>query len=352
MKTCLYLIFILFIAFSTLIPLGCSPSIVPVSQEVISLEPVYTIPTSDNVIKNFYSWESQGENNLISLDIKESFYKYYKVKRWIITSSPDIYSIYITHPVDDSDLKVVAYTLAIIADKKGYDLKQHAMLIIDFVRSLPYISDLDSTGLVENPRFPTETLVDMEGDCEDSSFLLAQLLQLTGFNVCLLTSKNHCAVGISVTPDKYPYYEYNGKKYYYIESTSSNINYQIGQIPPIFKYEDFTVVPLNPRPLLLIKLENIHNNGITTIIPTIENVGSTESENTTITLTIKDKKQNVLYSESVEVLSINIDNECRVKFDLRFRSAGTYDLSVICVYQYNFKAYTSTLDTEIISVRD
>jgi len=111
-----------------------------------------------------------------------------------------------------------------------------------------------NTGIDEYPKYPIETLVEGSGDCEDLSFLFASLMVLesTGWNewagagkkIALLRFPNHLAVGIAfpdqdwekrwldiaMEQDTINFYEKNGYKYYFYETTDQDG--QLGVKPP------------------------------------------------------------------------------------------------------------------------
>jgi hypothetical protein len=118
--------------------------------------------------------------------------------------------------------------------------------VIAFVQSLPYTVDEVTTEWDEYPRYPIETLFDRGGDCEDTSILVAALLDRMGYDVCLLIleNENHCAVGINIEGAYGSYYEDNGKKYFYLETTGEG--WKIGETPPVFIDTSAYVYPLNP----------------------------------------------------------------------------------------------------------
>lgn len=99
---------------------------------------------------------------------------------------------------------------------------------IDFVQSIPYVPDSIGSGFDDYSKFATETLVDLGGDCEDSTILLGSLLANQGQKVAFITFPGHIGIGV-----KGPYegstIEYRSQEYYYIETTS--LGWQIGDIP-------------------------------------------------------------------------------------------------------------------------
>ena len=137
-------------------------------------------------------------------------------------------------PNDDSYINKMVQQMNDAAVQQNYNEAQKLNFIIAFVQNLPYTRDSVTTPYDEHPRYPVETLFDRGGDCEDTSILLAALLDSMGYDVALLMLYNaeprHMAVGVSATGIYGSYYEYGGARYYYLETVGEG--WQIGQIPP------------------------------------------------------------------------------------------------------------------------
>ena len=104
-----------------------------------------------------------------------------------------------------------------------------------FVQSIPYTSDLKTTGYDEYPRFPIETLVDNGGDCDCKSILFATLTIILGFQAVFINPPEHMAVGILGNNFKGTFWVYPegpNQTYYYSETTESG--FMIGELP--FQY--------------------------------------------------------------------------------------------------------------------
>lgn len=101
-------------------------------------------------------------------------------------------------------------------------------MTIDFVQSIPYVSDSIGAGIDDYSKFATETLVDLSGDCEDSTILLGALLAEQGHPVTFIKFPNHVGIGIQ-GPYEGSTIEYLSEEYYYIETTS--FGWTIGDIP-------------------------------------------------------------------------------------------------------------------------
>ena len=139
---------------------------------------------------------------------------------------------------DENNREIVRSIVAAmrdVANRLSFDDAAVAREIVKFVQDvIVYEYDSVSTGQEEYPRYPIETLYEKQGDCEDTSILMAALLKEWGYEVGLLHLPGHAAVAIR-TSDNYnatDYYEINGHRYLFIESTGSG--WSIGQIPDDF----------------------------------------------------------------------------------------------------------------------
>jgi len=147
-------------------------------------------------------------------------------------------------PMDDSYIDDMVQEIDKAATEKHFTEVQKLNFVIAFVQSLPYTVDIETKPYDEYPRYPIETLFDRGGDCEDTSILVAALLDRLGYDVALLHLKNakHMAVGVSVPSTYGSYYEYEGKKYFYLETTGEG--WEVGQIPPSITDTHAHIYPL------------------------------------------------------------------------------------------------------------
>lgn len=102
--------------------------------------------------------------------------------------------------------------------------------IVDVVQAL-YYQDDEATGLFEYPKHPIETLYDENGDCEDTSLLLATLLIMAGYDTVLFEFDNHMAVGVKCDLDTFKTawsVNHDETTYCYLETTSK---FEIGVLP-------------------------------------------------------------------------------------------------------------------------
>ncbi len=108
-----------------------------------------------------------------------------------------------------------------------------------------YTQSLKYETREQNPaKFPVETVVDLAGDCDDKSLLLAGLLSREGYPVALLlfVPESHMAVGVG--SDKYLY---KNTGYTFIETT----NYSFVGVPTeklggdLTLYSDPVIIPIS-----------------------------------------------------------------------------------------------------------
>lgn len=117
--------------------------------------------------------------------------------------------------------------------------------LIDFVQHLPYVPDDVSTGYDDYTKYTMETLSECGGDCEDSAILLASVLssEAFGYDTILLQPPGHMAVGIKGEDDLPGYYwEYDGNKYYYIETTG--VGWDVGDLPNEYRDSEARIHPV------------------------------------------------------------------------------------------------------------
>ncbi len=256
-------------------------------------EPVKVIrqaPESTGVITRRYVWPFSGKEWTAELQIPEALYSYYN---GLPRPPTENYSLYVTHPSDDEYIRSLADDIEKIAQREGFRYPQTVEFVTAFVQSLPYTVDSVTTPYDEYPRYPVETLVDNGGDCEDTSILLASLLNSMGDGVVLVifpettSTYGHVGVGILGSEDmRGAYFEVEGQRYFYIETTGSG--WSTGSIPEEYKGVTARIYTMVPIPVLTHRWEaaikeHLIDSQVTECIVelkvTVENQGSAPADN-------------------------------------------------------------------------
>lgn len=152
------------------------------------------------------------------------------------------YDEYVTVAQEEGIAGELATILNDEAERNGFSGKRaKADLVVDWVQSLPYVTDDVSRGYDEYPKLAQETVVDGSGDCEDTAILLAAILQADpfGYDTVLIGLPGHMGTGIYGSDLPGYYWTYRGRRYYYIETTGTG--WGIGDLPEPYQDADGTV---------------------------------------------------------------------------------------------------------------
>ncbi|MBS1263471.1 MAG: hypothetical protein MAG715_00653 [Methanonatronarchaeales archaeon] len=182
-----------------------------------------------------------------------------------------------TDPVDDEMVGNLAESFGRRADEEGLSEFERVSFVTAFVQSLPYTPDNVTTDFDEYPRYPVETLVDDGGDCEDSSILLASVMDAMGYDVVLLELPGHMAVGVAGDETVGgSYVEGGGTRYFYVETTGEN--WEIGELPAEFEELPITIRGLEPVPVLVHSWSATSRGTRVDVNVTVNNVGTDVAE--------------------------------------------------------------------------
>lgn len=190
------------------------------------------IPTNPQWEQLEYTWNAKSfmGTSTMWINIDANMYRYYRsLNRYAL---PEEYYHYVADQNNEAVIAQVVQNMREIANSMSLDDSAVAREIAAFVQQvITYELDSDTTGCEDYPRYPIETLYERQGDCEDTTILMAALLREWGYEVMFLLIPRHAALAIRTTDDYSagPYYEYNGHRYLYIESTAEGWN--IGEIP-------------------------------------------------------------------------------------------------------------------------
>jgi len=151
-----------------------------------------------------FAWEIDGREQAWDLLIPESLYDDYRSRPPTTYADRYRYDAYVLDPVDDPTLEDFARALA---NRVGGDEEAFLEGTLAFVQgAIRYVPD---PPLLERPRYPLETLVDGEGDCEDAAILFVSLVNARGAGASMVfvdtngdRTPDHVAALVPV-PDDY-----------------------------------------------------------------------------------------------------------------------------------------------------
>ena len=252
-------------------------------------------PANSTVVRHFNWTDFNGNDWTWDLDLSEDTYKFYKSKK-----RTDEYTTYATDPYDDELIQSIVELFKQSASEEGYNDRDTINFVISFVQSLPYTSDNVTTGFDEYQRYPYETLWDNGGDCEDTAILTAVLLKEMEYDAVMISPPRHMAVGVNLESQSGVYYEFKGKKYYYLETTGDN--WEIGEIPDDYKNQEVEVLPLIAKPYLTFEWTtnstSYDSKKVTYLITVnVSNEGSETALNTKIYAAFETSDSNKVYSQ-------------------------------------------------------
>lgn len=194
------------------------------------------------------SWQFEGHSYKIELNIKMHefyFYESHDIPRYHTTDAK--VRTFIT--AEDAIIDHLAQEVT-MRFLPNWSEGQKAGLILAMIQSLEYAMDNETSGLMEYWSFPVETLFRGNGDCEDSSFLLASLYKNLGFQCVMViffptddsSFEGHMGVAVSISEGEGFHYVLDGENYYYAESTGEG--WRIGEIHEDYIDADPILVPV------------------------------------------------------------------------------------------------------------
>jgi hypothetical protein len=206
--------------------------------------------SNDEIYTINYKFSYYGKSHEFTLEIPYKWYNLYYYKN--DSRSPQIYSRnamkkFVT--INDEVIITLTEKLTELANSESLNDLETVNFVLNFVQQeIDYEFDNVTKGEEEYWRYPVETLVDRKGDCEDSTVLLASIMENMNYESVLLFYKidndtGHLALGVKINMDlDIDFVEYNGDKYYYCESTTTG--YEVGKRPNNIPDEPKMIIPL------------------------------------------------------------------------------------------------------------
>lgn len=304
----------------------------------------FSIDTQETVPIKKYEWYHKGKH-IINIPKCDFLIDYYTGLDRI---NIEDYSLYVFDQYDDSYLDILLdLILKNFASNSDLDKINY---IASFVQNLEYKNDDETNSSYEYPRYPVETLFNGNGggDCEDLSILLASFLNRLNYDVALLRIPNHMAVGVNLSEEAIPNYEYYINDYYFLETTT--VTSSCGYIPPSSKNpSDLDVYPISIRPLIMhnwkdghlsiYTIESESSNVKVTIV--VQNLGVSLAKNIVVKGAFYTRYDQELNAESTTISSLGPDMKkevtiiCNVPLNVNtwFKTRVYYDNELVDEHQ-------------------
>jgi len=134
-------------------------------------------------------------------------------------------------------LKTIAEGFNKVFRNENMKDKDRLLFVISFVQNIRY----DRPGGTLDLLPPLAALAKMFGDCDTKAILLYVLLERMGIDCAMMWSQKykHAMLGVRIST-RGNYKLFNGKKYYFLETTYPG--WAIGDLPPDFKNKRFWFV--------------------------------------------------------------------------------------------------------------
>lgn len=233
-------------------------------------------PNDDGYYEISHSWTYKGTEWKWSFSADKRLYDYYRYERIHVS---DDYNRYVFSDYDRKCIENIVAAFRDAGQTAGYSDSDNVYNAVCFVQSLNYVSDKKSRGEEDYVRYPVETLIDKEGDCEDMVVLLAAILDEMGYGIVFLQFPEHMALGIYCNDDfEGVYYPYGGRRYYYLETTAKN--WKIGAVPDEFKGKSPVILPLINKPVMHLKRCEYHGDSYYMTDETVDFTLTCDYENT------------------------------------------------------------------------
>lgn len=174
----------------------------------------------------------------LNVAVPENLQEYYMEKSHSVTSSSDFSNF------------VTPYALQPIADR----LREIYNNDEDFANGVLMLVHQITYAETTPEKYPVETMVDGQGDCDLFSFIAASIMKAGGLDVVLLyyEEQSHMNIGVHLssapkdTRDSVYYVTNNGTRYYVAECTGGNWKdgWRVGECPADLKQVSASVVTL------------------------------------------------------------------------------------------------------------
>jgi len=176
-------------------------------------------------------------NYRLTVSVTSTLYEYYRSK------DHNVYSYDFAKFVTPNTLKPIADDLwSIYSDDEDF-----ANGVLMIVHQIPYVESAPQ-------KYPVETIIENEGDCDLFSFIAASVMKAGGLDVVLLLyeTQSHMSVGVHLSDEPNDvrsalyYYTHDGKRYYVAECTGDDWRngWRVGECPDLLRGASARIITL------------------------------------------------------------------------------------------------------------
>lgn len=238
-----------------------------------------------------FTWRYRGKPRTWEMEVPGPLFKYYTERHR--TRS---FGVYIADPFDKSFMSSLANRIRAFGSEEELNEREQINAAVRFVQSLEYTPDDVTTGQIEYPKYPIETLVHDGGDCEDTSILLGAILRELGCDVApvVLPNHHHMILGVSPTVDiDGSHYDHDGIRYYTVEATGHG--WDIGEVPRHYRNASAKIYPIGEDPILVHRWDvQPQGDGKLHVTANVANFGDVAAEDLTVQLEFEDESESVV----------------------------------------------------------
>lgn len=263
----------------------------------------------EGVHERTFAQTVDGRETTLDVDVPVGLYRYYHRR-----TRAGAYGAYVADTYDDAYVSRVAGYFADYGREEGLSRDEVLDHVIGFVQGLEYATDVVGTGFDEYPKYPVETLVDEGGDCEDTSILLASIAEALGYGVVLLAfpDANHMALGVAGEDLPGTYYEHEGRRYHYLETTGQG--WAVGQVPDSVGSARAHFMPVDASPVLVMAWESgVGPDGEVRFEVLVRNVGDAPAGAASVQVDLQDEDGAVVSRVRTEPVAVPLDRDRRLR---------------------------------------
>jgi len=185
-----------------------------------------------------YYLQDDHSTYLLTLSVTPALYEYYQQKSHQLTQNN--FAAFVT-----------PYSMAQVAA----DIRSAFPHGEDFVNAVLMLAHQIPYEVIDEGRYPVETIFEKEGDCDLLSYVAASLTNSEGLDTVLFyyEYENHMNIGVNLpsSPENartaVTYVDYEGTRYYMAECTGGDWQngWRVGECPPELEEAQITVVTLD-----------------------------------------------------------------------------------------------------------